>query len=58
MSWVGMRVLGSLLYGVEPFDPATVISVTVLLAAVTTAATFLPARRASRIPPSHALRAE
>lgn len=58
LSLAGMRLLGSLLYGVEPFDPVTVTLVTAIIAAVTAAATLLPARRASRIPPAHALRTD
>ena len=55
---LGGRALGALLYGVEPNDPATIAAVTGILLAVALAATLLPARRASRIPPSTALRAE
>lgn len=52
------RALGSLLYGVEPHDPLTVTAVTALLVTVTLAATVVPARRASRVQPSVALREE
>ena len=58
LSLLGMRVLRSLLYGVEPFDPLTVTIVTLLLAGVTLGATLLPARRASHIPPAQALRTD
>jgi putative ABC transport system permease protein len=54
----GGRAIASLLYGVEPQDPATLAGVTVLLLAVALVATFVPARRASRVPPSEALRLE
>jgi putative ABC transport system permease protein len=57
-SLLGGRVLQSLLYGVEPQDPVTLLSVTAILLAVVFAATFVPARRASRIHPSEALRVE
>lgn len=57
-SLLGGRVLQSLLYGVSPYDPATVVSVTLVLGLVVGAATFLPARRASRIAPASALREE
>ena len=57
-SWFGGRVLQGLLYGVTPHDPMTLVGATLLLAAVTTAATLLPARRASRIPPASALRVD
>jgi putative ABC transport system permease protein len=52
------RVLTALLHGVEPTDPATFVSVILLLGAVALAATYLPARRAARLDPSIALRHE
>jgi putative ABC transport system permease protein len=52
------RALSSLLYQTGAADPATLASVTVLLAAVATVAIYLPARRASRLNPIVALRAE
>jgi putative ABC transport system permease protein len=52
------RVLTSLLHGVEPTDPATFAAVTLTLAAVAVAATYLPARRAARLNPTVALRHE
>ena len=55
---LGGRALKSLLYGVEPQDPATIVVVTAILVVVVLLATFLPARRASRIPPASALRIE
>lgn len=57
-SLAGVRVLRSLLFGVSPYDPVTVVAVTLLLAVVAGAATLMPARRASRIPPASALRQE
>ena len=53
-----MRLLGSLLYGVSPFDPITYGLVVVGLTAVAFVATWLPARQATRIDPMLALRAE
>jgi putative ABC transport system permease protein len=44
--------------GAEPGDPVTFISTLLLLAAVTLAASFLPAWRASKLNPAEALRAE
>jgi putative ABC transport system permease protein len=50
------RLLASLLYGVEPTDPATFAAVTALVAAVLLLALALPAARASRIRPMAALK--
>ncbi|MEE8525471.1 MAG: ABC transporter permease, partial [Thermoanaerobaculia bacterium] len=52
------RVLEGLLYGVAPNDPATIVAVVVLLAAVALIANLLPARRAARVDPVVALRHE
>jgi predicted permease len=52
------RSLGSILYGVSPFDPLTYGAVAVTLAFVAVVATWLPARQASRVDPAIALRAE
>lgn len=54
--WLG-RALTSMLFGMTPTDPVTLIGVAVLLSTVAAAAGFLPARRASRINPIVALRA-
>jgi putative ABC transport system permease protein len=52
------RVLGGILYQVEPTDPATLGVVSLLLLAVGAAAAVLPARRATRVDPMTALRSE
>ena len=52
------RVLRSLLYGVSERDPATFIGVAVLLCGVALLASWLPARRAARVDPLAAMRAE
>jgi putative ABC transport system permease protein len=49
-------LMSALLYGVAPMDPMTYGGVALALGAVTLFATYLPARRASRVPPSIALR--
>jgi predicted permease len=53
-----MRLLGSMLFEVEPGDPVTLIAVSVLLMLVALAACYIPARRASRVDPVVALREE
>ena len=52
------RYLGSLLYEVQPHDPAVLSGVVIVLAAVALASCWLPARRATRIDPIEALRHE
>ena len=52
------RLLATLLYETEPLDPATFIVTAVLLAVVATLASYIPARRGTRIAPVQALRAE
>ncbi len=52
------RVLGSLLFGVTPRDPPTFVSLSLLLTGVSLLATYIPARRATRIDPVIALRYE
>jgi ABC-type antimicrobial peptide transport system permease subunit len=51
------RALTSLLFGLTPNDPVTFIGVAVILSTVAAIAGYLPARRASRINPIAALRA-
>jgi putative ABC transport system permease protein len=53
-----MRLLSSMLFGVEPFDPVTYAAVVAGLGGVALLATWLPARQATRIDPMLALRAE
>jgi len=52
------RLLSSLLFGVSPRDPATLIAVVAILSAVALLACYIPARRAAAIDPMVALRYE
>jgi putative ABC transport system permease protein len=52
------RVIRGILYEVEPTDPLTYVVTSIVLLGVVVAATWLPAHRASRIPPAEALRVE
>lgn len=52
------RWLSSLLFEISPYDPGTFVAVALVLLAVSMAACYLPARRASRTDPVTALRAD
>jgi putative ABC transport system permease protein len=52
------RLLASQLYGVSPMDPVTFAAVAALMAVVTLAACYIPARRAMLVNPIVALRSE
>jgi len=52
------RLMSSLLFGVSTTDPMTFVLVPLVLTGVAMLASYLPARRASRIDPTEALRAE
>lgn len=52
------RLVASLLYGVSPTDPLTFVAIAVLLLSAAAAATYVPARRATRTDPMIVLRTE
>src|SRR5208282_3839780 len=52
------RLMASMLFGVRPSDPLTLAAVSLLLAAVSLLACYVPARRATRVDPVIALRYE
>ncbi|MFC5864101.1 ADOP family duplicated permease [Acidicapsa dinghuensis] len=58
LAWITSRGLRSFLYDVKPNDPWTMAAVTILLLASGLAAAYWPARKASRVDPMEALRAE
>jgi ABC-type antimicrobial peptide transport system permease subunit len=52
------RLVKSMLYGIQPWDPATLTAGVLILLAVALAAGWIPARRAARVQPMDALRHE
>jgi putative ABC transport system permease protein len=57
-AFAATRLLNSLLYGIGASDPVTFVAIMLLVSAVAFLAAWLPARRATRVDPIVALRAE
>jgi putative ABC transport system permease protein len=57
-AYVLARLLGNRLYGVTPLDPFTYALASLIIVAASVAATLVPGRRAARVDPIVALRAE
>jgi ABC-type antimicrobial peptide transport system permease subunit len=55
IAWQVSPVVDSMLFGIDPGDPRTMLSAALLMAAVALAAGFLPAWRASRVDPLRSL---
>jgi putative ABC transport system permease protein len=58
LALVVLKAMTGFLYGIEATDPATFASLSVLLLAVAMLACYVPARRATRVDPIVAMRAE
>ncbi len=58
LTLAGSKVATSMLFGLKPRDPITLALTVLILAAIGFAASYLPARRASRLDPMKALRYE
>jgi predicted permease len=58
LSLIAGRTASTLLFGLKPHDPLTLVSACLLLAVVAAAASFVPARSASKLDPLAALRHE
>lgn len=56
IAWLLSRVMRELLFGVTPADPATFAGMIAVLGAMALLAAYIPARRASRLDPTRALR--
>jgi predicted permease len=52
------RLIQAALYGIEPYDPITIIGTIVIMVTVASLAAWIPARRAAKIDPMEALRYE
>jgi ABC-type antimicrobial peptide transport system permease subunit len=57
-AWAATRLLAALLYGVQPMDPVTFVSVGALVVTAAAVATVAPALRAARVDPARTLQAQ
>lgn len=55
---VATRLLQGMLFGITPLDPRTFIAVSLMFGLVATLASYVPARRATKVDPMVALRSE
>jgi ABC-type antimicrobial peptide transport system permease subunit len=55
-AWLASRAVSSMLFGLRPADPLTLALSVAVLGAAALVATYMPARRASRVDPLVALR--
>lgn len=58
ITWIGGRAVSTLLYGIRPWDPVSMLFSIALLAVIGVAASWIPARRAASLDPMEALRHE
>jgi putative ABC transport system permease protein len=57
-AWAASRLVASLLFGTQPTDPVIYAALALVMAAIAAVAAYVPARRATAIDPSIALRYE
>jgi putative ABC transport system permease protein len=57
-TWAASRWVESMLFGLTPSDPTTIVGAALVLATAALVAAYVPARRASRVDPTTALRHE
>ena len=58
LAWAAARLMGSLLAGVSPHDPVALLVAALILGAAGLLASYVPARKATKVDPMVALRHE